>query len=74
MNYRSTTEDGIVYGSVNAPNFVPFIGAFFVIILAGLPALLSGGEKALEQQRIDEETKGNRFGSGDSVSKKNRDV
>ena len=70
----STTEDGIVYGSVNAPNFVPFVGAFFVIILAGLPALLTSGEKALEQQRLDEESKGNVFGSGDSVSKKNRNV
>ena len=70
----STTDDGIVYGSVQAPSFVPFVGAFFVIILAGLPALLSSGEKALEQQRLDEESKGNQFGSGDSVSKRNRDV
>merc|ERR1711871_481826 len=46
----STTEDGIVYGSVNAPNFVPFVGAFFVIILAGLPALLTSGKKLLNNK------------------------
>ena len=111
----SATEDGIVYGSVNAPNFVPFLGAFVVIAFAGiqldhchlhmglpssfenahenlshhlqtvshdgnlydfiaLPALLSSGEKALEQQRIDEQTKGNEFGRGDSVGRRNEDV
>ena len=70
----SANEEGVVYGSVNAPSWALPVGAFVVILTAALPAFLAGGEKALEQQRIDEQSKGNEFGSGDSVNKRKDSV
>merc|ERR1719217_942117 len=52
----SSAADGYEYGAVNAPGWVLPAGAIAVILTAAVPVLLSPGEEALEQQRIDEET------------------
>lgn len=54
--------DDYVYGAVAAPDFALPLGAVLIISIAAVPALLSGGEKALDQQRMDEETRGVKFG------------
>lgn len=56
-----TKPDDYVYGAVSAPSWALPVGALLVIGTAALPALLRPGEAALEQQRIDEETKGSQF-------------
>jgi hypothetical protein len=55
--------DDYVYGAVNAPGFVLPLAAFGVIAIAAVPFLLAPGEEALEQQRLDEQTKGAGFNS-----------
>eukprot|EP00619_Florenciella_sp_RCC1007_P012584 CAMPEP_0205922988 /NCGR_PEP_ID=MMETSP1325-20131115/15399_1 /ASSEMBLY_ACC=CAM_ASM_000708 /TAXON_ID=236786 /ORGANISM="Florenciella sp., Strain RCC1007" /LENGTH=119 /DNA_ID=CAMNT_0053291109 /DNA_START=42 /DNA_END=401 /DNA_ORIENTATION=+ len=52
----AAANDGYEYGAVNAPGWVLPVGALAVILTAAVPVLLSPGEEALEQQRIDEET------------------
>jgi len=68
----ATKPDGYVYGAVEAPPFVPIFAAIAVIAIAGIPFLLRPGEQALEEQRNNEKIKGNEFGSGDSVGKRNK--
>ena len=53
--------DDYVYGAVNAPDFVLPLAAFGVVALAAIPFLLAPGEKALEEQRRNEEEKGAGF-------------
>jgi hypothetical protein len=60
--------DDYVYGAVSAPSWVLPVASVFIILSAAIPFLLKPGEDALEQQRKDEETKGNPFGG------KKRDV
>jgi len=55
--------DDYVYGAVSAPPLVPIVGAVVVILLAGIPILLAPGEKALEEQRLNEAAKNNPFNS-----------
>jgi hypothetical protein len=62
-------EDTYQYGSVNAPAWALPLGALLVIATAAIPFLLRPGEAALEQQRIDEETKGAGFNR-----RKNKDL
>ena len=57
-----TVPDDYVYGQVSAPGWVLPVAAVAVIAIAAVPILLSSGEKALEQQRVDEETTGSQFG------------
>mmetsp|Transcript_70082 Transcript_70082/g.196107 ORF Transcript_70082/g.196107 Transcript_70082/m.196107 type:complete len:119 (-) Transcript_70082:1543-1899(-) len=52
----AAASDGYEYGAVNAPGWVLPVGALAVILTAAVPVLLSPGEEALEQQRVDEET------------------
>lgn len=54
--------DGYVYGAVAAPDFALPLGLVLIIGTAAIPLLLNPGEKALEQQRLDEETRGVKFG------------
>ena len=61
--------DGYEYGAVNAPSFVLPLAAFGSVALAGIFFLLAPGEKALEQQRLDEAEKGAEFNS-----RKNKDL
>lgn len=68
----TTKPDDYVYGAVNAPPVVPILAAIAVIALAGVPFLLRPGEEALEAQRENEREKGNAFGSGDAVGKRNK--
>ena len=66
-------EDGYEYGAVSAPGgmTLPIIGGIFAVLTAGVPILLQGGEKALEQQRLDEKEKGGEFGkSRDTLGKR----
>lgn len=53
--------DDYVYGAVSAPSWVLPVGCVFVVLSAGIPILLRPGEKALEQQRADEESTNNQF-------------
>jgi len=57
-----TVPDDYVYGQVNAPGWVLPVAAVAIIAFAAVPFLLTSGEKALEQQRIDEETTNSQFG------------
>ena len=68
------SKDGYVYGAVNAPDFVLPLGALLIVLTAAIPFLLRPGEDALEQQRLNEEKKGNAFGSGDAVGKRKKDL
>ena len=54
--------DGYTYGAVAAPDWALPLGAFLVVLLAGIPILLAPGEKALDAQRENEATKGVKFG------------
>jgi hypothetical protein len=54
--------DDYVYGQVNAPPFVLPLAAVAIIAFAAVPFLLTSGEKALEQQREDEESTNSQFG------------
>lgn len=54
--------DDYVYGAVAAPAWVAPVAALLVVLTAGIPILLSPGEKALEQQRKNEEITGSEFG------------
>lgn len=60
------------YGAVNAPPGIALIGGVLAILTAALPVLLQGGEKALEQQRIDEASRGGTFGKNADILKKRR--
>lgn len=62
LSVADAKPDDYVYGAVAAPDFALPLGAVLIISIAGIPALLSGGEKALDQQRVDEETRGVKFG------------
>lgn len=53
--------DGYTYGAVSAPDWVLPVGAVLAILTAAVPILLRPGEKALDQQRIDEKTTNNQF-------------
>eukprot|EP00607_Mallomonas_marina_P005966 CAMPEP_0182427480 /NCGR_PEP_ID=MMETSP1167-20130531/17560_1 /TAXON_ID=2988 /ORGANISM="Mallomonas Sp, Strain CCMP3275" /LENGTH=82 /DNA_ID=CAMNT_0024609745 /DNA_START=184 /DNA_END=432 /DNA_ORIENTATION=+ len=55
--------DDYVYGAVAAPAWALPLGAVLIIATAALPILLKPGEEALEQQRLDEATKGSAFGA-----------
>uniref|UniRef100_A0A7S2SMI4 Photosystem I reaction center subunit VIII n=1 Tax=Rhizochromulina marina TaxID=1034831 RepID=A0A7S2SMI4_9STRA len=48
-------EEGIKYGSVQAPSWVLPVGALFTIITAAVPILLRPGEEALDKMREQEE-------------------
>ena len=54
--------DDYVYGAVAAPGWVLPLASVLVILSAALPFLLKSGEEALDQQRKDEESKGQSFG------------
>lgn len=54
--------DGYVYGAVAAPDWALPVGLVLIIATAAIPLLLSPGEKALSEQRANEETKGVTFG------------
>jgi hypothetical protein len=54
--------DGYVYGAVAAPDFVLPLAAVLAVLTAAIPVLLKPGEKALEDQRNDEQTTNNVFG------------
>lgn len=56
-----TKPEGYVYGAVESPPFVLPLAAALAILTAAIPFLLRPGEKALEQQRIDEETTNSQF-------------
>ena len=58
---QEAKPDDYVYGAVSAPSWVLPVGCVFVVLSAGIPILLRPGEKALEQQRIDEEQTNNQF-------------
>jgi hypothetical protein len=62
-------SDSYVYGTVNAPSWVLPVGAVFAILTAAIPILLRPGEKALDQQRINEETTNTQFNK-----RKNKDL
>lgn len=53
---------GYEYGAVNAPDWALPLAAVLIIGSAAIPLILAPGEKALEQQRDNEETKGVKFG------------
>ena len=54
--------DGYVYGAVAAPDWALPVGLVLIIATAAIPLILAPGEKALETQRENEETKGVTFG------------
>lgn len=62
--WAAEEPDGYEYGAVAAPGgmALPVVGGILAILTAGVPVLLQGGEEALEQQRLDEKTKGAEFG------------
>ena len=47
--------DDYVYGAVSAPDWALPVGAVLVILTAAVPILLAPGEKALDEQRENEE-------------------
>mmetsp|Transcript_8156 Transcript_8156/g.17665 ORF Transcript_8156/g.17665 Transcript_8156/m.17665 type:complete len:141 (-) Transcript_8156:272-694(-) len=61
--------DDYEYGAVDAPIGLAWAAGLLAILTAAVPVLLQGGEKALEQQRIDE---GGTFGKSEDVLKKRR--
>lgn len=61
--------DGYVYGAVSSPDWVLPLGAFLVILTAGIPILLKPGEEALDEQRENEEKTNNKFNK-----RKNKDL
>ena len=62
-------SDDYEYGAVDAPIGIAWAAGVFAIITAAVPVLLQSGEKALEQQRIDE--KGS-FGKSEDILRKRR--
>eukprot|EP00546_Thalassionema_frauenfeldii_P006656 CAMPEP_0178913060 /NCGR_PEP_ID=MMETSP0786-20121207/10624_1 /TAXON_ID=186022 /ORGANISM="Thalassionema frauenfeldii, Strain CCMP 1798" /LENGTH=134 /DNA_ID=CAMNT_0020585743 /DNA_START=79 /DNA_END=483 /DNA_ORIENTATION=+ len=56
--------DNYEYGAVDAPIGLAWGAGILAILTAGVPVLLQGGEKALEQQRLDEASRGATFGKG----------
>lgn len=66
-------SDDYVYGTVSAPDWVLPVGAFAVILTAAIPILLAPGEKALEEQRKNEEETKSGFGQGLNSGKKRSD-
>lgn len=62
-------SDDYEYGAVDAPIGIAWAAGVFAIITAAVPVLLQSGEKALEQQRIDE---GGSFGKSEDILKKRR--
>lgn len=67
---QSADVDRVVYGSVNAPSWVLPVCSLLAILSAAIPILLRPGEKALEEQRVNEEITGNQF----NKKKNSRDV
>jgi hypothetical protein len=62
MAVAEAKPDGYVYGAVSAPSWALPLGLVLVIATGAIPLLLSPGEKALETQRENEDTKGVKFG------------
>ena len=62
-------SDDYEYGAVDAPIGIAWAAGVFAIITAAVPVLLQSGEKALEQQRIDE---GGSFGKSEDILRKRR--
>lgn len=62
-------SDDYEYGAVDAPIGIAWAAGVFAILTAAVPVLLQSGEKALEQQRIDE---GGSFGKSEDILKKRR--
>ena len=62
-------SDDYEYGAVDAPIGIAWAAGVLAILTAAVPVLLQGGEKALEQQRIDE---GGSFGKSEDILKKRR--
>ena len=62
-------SDDYEYGAVDAPIGIAWAAGVLAILTAAVPVLLQGGEKALEQQRIDE---GGSFGKSQDILKKRR--
>mmetsp|Transcript_18605 Transcript_18605/g.44119 ORF Transcript_18605/g.44119 Transcript_18605/m.44119 type:complete len:141 (+) Transcript_18605:83-505(+) len=62
-------SDDYEYGAVDAPIGIAWAAGAFAILTAAVPVFLQSGEKALEQQRIDE--KGS-FGTSKDILKKRR--
>lgn len=62
-------SDDYEYGAVDAPIGIAWAAGVFAILTAAVPVLLQSGEKALEQQRIDE---GGSFGTSEDILKKRR--
>ena len=61
--------DDYEYGAVDAPIGIAWAAGVLAILTAAVPVLLQSGEKALEQQRIDE---GGTFGKSEDILKKRR--
>ena len=61
--------DDYEYGAVDAPVGIAWAAGVLAILTAAVPVLLQSGEKALEQQRIDE---GGTFGKSEDILKKRR--
>lgn len=66
---QTVKPEGYEYGAVSAPDWVLPVTAVLVILTAAIPILLRPGEKALEQQRLDEEAKNSQFNK-----RKNKDL
>ena len=62
-------SDDYEYGAVDAPIGIAWAAGVLAILTAAVPVLLQSGEKALEQQRIDE---GGSFGKSEDILKKRR--
>ena len=62
MAVAEAKPDGYVYGAVSAPSWALPLGLVLIIATGAIPLLLSPGEKALETQRENEDTKGVKFG------------
>ena len=62
-------SDDYEYGAVDAPIGIAWAAGAFAILTAAVPVFLQSGEKALEQQRIDE---GGSFGTSKDILKKRR--
>uniref|UniRef100_A0A7S0ANN8 Uncharacterized protein n=1 Tax=Minutocellus polymorphus TaxID=265543 RepID=A0A7S0ANN8_9STRA len=62
-------SDDYEYGAVDAPIGLAWAAGVFAILTAAVPVLLQSGEKALEQQRLDE---GGSFGKSEDILKKRR--
>jgi len=62
-------SDDYEYGAVDAPIGIAWAAGVLAILTAAVPVLLQSGEKALEQQRIDE---GGSFGKSEDILRKRR--